>query len=270
MSFQSRRLNSDLDSEPVVKELPLAVIVSLRSASKRRQFMRRGMEKAGISYVFIDATEGTALNEDWLSKNVLPDLWMKILAHTDSELARNIIACADSHRRAQNWIRQQSNDEYFIIFEDDAKLESEFFSIWPKLQEAMNRLKRDVIFLGYSLPTGAETGQTLVQLGAGYELLEYPVGKTLGAFGYLLNPKGAEMLLELNRQLIIDTADNFHIHHRGLAQNVAVLAPKIVTTGYLASSIGWDAGNLFRTFKRLLLRTPVLRSMYNKRQRLRY
>jgi len=232
--------------------------------------MRRAMKRAGLEYIFIDATIGGELSHEWLQENVSSQLLSTLSNRVNRSITRNIIACADSHRRAQRWVANQENSQFFLILEDDAVLETGFVVLWKSLKEAMFEFGRNVVFVGYSLPDGVLAGSKLTKLGSTYELLEYPAEKTLGAYGYLLDSTGAKLLSGLNADKIMDTADNFQIRHRGIAPQVATVAPRLVTTGNFSSSIGWTHQKWRQRCRVILLWLPFGSMIYRARQRRRF
>lgn len=246
---------------------PLVLVISLLSATERRSFMLSQLQVAGIDYRFFDATEGASLSPEWLEVNVRAELHSALVAKGGTQFAWNTIACANSHRRVQRWISEQSSDDFFMVLEDDAVLAPDFIESWAATCQSMIRLGRDVLFIGYSMSSGSTLGPELARIQGEYRVHEYPNRKIAGAVGYIVNRRGAKLLLQPNDPVIMDTADTWNIHERGIAPLVAVVAPKALSSGYFASSIGYNKG-CFRNFLvRFLLRISALRAIYSGRQR---
>ncbi|WP_184999860.1 glycosyltransferase family 25 protein [Salinisphaera japonica] len=243
-----------------------AIIISLPGAAGRRRFVGRALERVGLPYAFLDATPGKALSEEWITNNVSTELRNRLESRNHSLSYVNTVACADSHRRAQRLVASGDEGRYYLILEDDVLVNRLLVSGWPEIERALRDTARDIAFAGYSLPAGATSGTLIARATKHYALLRYPATKTLGAFGYLVTPAGAKMLLRCNDDLIRDTADNFRINELGLSDNVALISPKLISSGYLPTTIGYPGSARLGALKRALTRLPILRQIYIWRQ----
>lgn len=243
-----------------------AIVISLPDAADRRRFVGRALKRTGLSYAFLDATPGKDLSEEWIVGNVSAELRDRLEARNHSSSYMNTVACADSHRRAQRLVADGEEGRYYLILEDDVLVDQLLVSRWLEIERALRQSARDIAFVGYSLPTGATSGRLIARATRRHVLLEYPATKTLGAFGYLVTPAGAKMLLRCNDDLIRDTADNFRINELHLSNNAALFSPKLISSGYLPTTIGYPGSARLGSLKRILARLPILRQIYIWRQ----
>ncbi len=245
-----------------------AIIISRPDATGRRRFVGRALERIGLPYAFLDATLGEELSEEWITNNVSIELRNRLESRNHLLSYMNTVACADSHRRAQRRVASGDEGCYYLILEDDVLVSRLLVTKWPDIECALKNAARDVAFGGYSLPAGATSGTLIARVTKHYALVKYPTTKTLGAFGYLVTPAGAKMLLRCNDALIRDTADNFRINELGLSDNVALISPKLISSGYLPTTIGYPGSARFGALKRSLTRLPILRQIYIWRQQI--
>ncbi|WP_201582346.1 glycosyltransferase family 25 protein [Psychrobacter sp. 72-O-c] len=153
---------------------------------------------------------------------------------------KNALACADSHRRAQ-LIASNFETGYTLILEDDVVLTSNFKKKITNTIKLMQKHSLHVAFPGYNLAKGNLKKRLDINCsGLGFLFFKYPVdGHVSGAYAYIVDFVGARQLVKDNLEKVQNTADTFCIKEKGLNESTVVLYPKIVTTGYLESNIGY-------------------------------
>ena len=216
-----------------------AFCVNIPSETERRQHCERQYEEAQIDHEFIEAVDGRVQEIAAPSPTTPSEAqrWQDVdrAASKFSFLQDNMNsparACALSHFKAWERAAQQSREDglHHMVNEDDFK--NADLSQLPALMEEVARAPFDIIYLGYRGGNSRSTGlrpwlqrswhrlkygmssrslEALTQRnfvlhrGArparGFEHLLH-AGMTWGGHAYLMNARGAEVLMEANRSL---------------------------------------------------------------------
>lgn len=215
------------------------LVINLKSSSERRAKISKQLDNLDIPYEFLEATEGSVLNDDWIEANIgdrLKNIYYNKLHYS---VNKNALACADSHRRAQ-LIACNFDSDYTLILEDDVELCSNFKNKIMKTIEIMQEHSLHLAFPGYNLAKGVCKKRTDIDGNKpSLSFFTYPIGGHVsGAYSYIIDSVGANLIVRDNLEKIQDTADTFYIEEKGLSDTTVVLYPKIITTGYLESDIG--------------------------------
>lgn len=221
------------------------LVINLKSSSERRAIILKQLDSLGIPYEFLEATEGNKLTDEWIENNIGERLKKIYYENLHYSVNKNALACADSHRRAQI-IAADFKSGYTLILEDDVQLTRGFKKKINNTIDLMHKHSLHVAFPGYNWSKGSfEKRMDINCSGLGFSFYKYPVdGKISGAYSYIVDSIGAKKLVKENLDQIQDTADTFYIKEKGLSKSTVVLYPKLVTTGYLDSDIGYSAQGL--------------------------
>lgn len=217
------------------------IVINLKSSSERRYRISKQLDSLDIPYEFLEATEGSVLTDEWIESNIGDRL--KNVYHNKEHrlITKNALACADSHRRAQ-LIASKLESGYTLILEDDVELSNDFRKKIINTIKLMRKHSFHVAFPGYNLARGScEKKLDVNSNGFGFSVFKYPVdGHVSGAYAYIVDSIGATKLVKYNSKKIQYMADTFRIEEKGLNDTTVVLYPKIVTTGYFESDIGYS------------------------------
>lgn len=216
------------------------LVINLKSSSERRDRISKQLESLDIPYEFLEATEGRTLTDEWIENNIgdkLKDIYYNNLHYS---VNKNALACADSHRRAQV-IASEFKGGYTLILEDDVQIAKGFKKKIFKTINLMRKHSLHVAFPGYNLAKGSvEKWLDIDYSGSGFFFFKYPIdGHVSGAYSYLVDAIAAKELVDENLEKIQSTADTFYLKEKGLSESTVLLYPKIVTTGYFESDIGY-------------------------------
>jgi GR25 family glycosyltransferase involved in LPS biosynthesis len=169
-------------------------IVNLERREDRKKETIRKFIEADIKtddYEFIKAVDGKLLE---------PNSRLKHLFHNnDFGSRRGVIGCALSHFNLWFQLLNDSDNEYYIIMEDDFTLSKKFKQQFEMLQTNNEFSKRDVLFLGYSM--FQKNRQTYFQrYNSESDTINIePLDRKLyigGYFAYSINKNGAKNLID--------------------------------------------------------------------------
>ncbi|MGP4951606.1 glycosyltransferase family 25 protein [Psychrobacter sp. T6-1] len=231
--------------------IPIQILViNLKSSTERKARISEQLNNLDIPYEFLEATEGSVLTDEWIESNIddrLKNIYYNKLHYS---VNKNALACADSHRRAQ-LIARGLKSKYTLILEDDVELSSDFKKKVTNTIGLMREHSLHVAFLGYNLSKGKCTKKKNINSKFGFSFFNYPIeGHVSGAYSYIVDSVGADLIVRENLEKIQDTADTFYIEEKGLIDTTVVLYPKLVTTGYLESDIGGHVNSKLSTIKK--------------------
>lgn len=183
-------------------------VVNLERRDDRRTEVVSKFAAAGITeaeYAFVAATDGAKL---------VPTASMKrMFQGNDFGSRRGVVGCALSHYLLWNQLLRDSDNEFYVIMEDDFELCPDFKRVLHGMHdECMNR---DVLFMGYHMfdqkrapvrhiynrdpvPTPCTESETGTGTGTGYDVAVEPLDKNLyigATHCYSINKRGAQLLL---------------------------------------------------------------------------
>ena len=221
------------------------LVINVKASSIRRARISKQLDSLGIPYKILEATEGVAVTDEWIENNIGDKLKYDYYNNVHFSINKNALACADSHRRAQS-IAANFENGYTLILEDDVELSSNFEKKIINIIKMMQQNSLHISFLGYGLFEGSlERRLDIEYTYSGFSFFKYPInGRIAGAYAYMVDCIGAKKLVEDNLEKIQGPADLFCIKEKGLNESTVLLYPKIVTTGYFESDIGYlPSGN---------------------------
>jgi GR25 family glycosyltransferase involved in LPS biosynthesis len=193
-------------------------IVNLERRADRKEETNKKLIDSGIKtdhYDFIKAVDG---------KELKPTSELKYLfRNNDFGNRRGVIGCALSHYKLWCQLLNDSDNEYYIIMEDDFTLCNNFKQHLETLQTNNEFSKRDVLFLGYHMfQKNRQTHFQLYNTESNSVNVE-PLDRKLyigGTFSYSINKNGAKILMDYIEKngikhgidyhfKIIDTLDSY-------------------------------------------------------------
>lgn len=157
-------------------------VISLPFRFDRRKEVKDLLEKNNLDFNFYDAY--------YLSNNNINNLYKYFTSHSIKYISHGALGCAFSHIKLLEQISNYSDNEYFIIFEDDILLKRDFKTKLDFLMENYPT-DADIFFLG-----------TRNERNRDYKFrCKFGYNKTynsrLGAYGYMINPKNAKKIVQL-------------------------------------------------------------------------
>lgn len=223
------------------------LVVNCKDSFDRRNSMSKQLDKLSIPYEFLEATEGRSLSADWIENNTGGKLKDYYINKKHFSINKNAIACADSHRRAQ-LIAANDDNSYTLILEDDVVLSKSFKKKIMQVCSLMQEHSLHLAFPGFQLFNGAFERRFDISSSKQVSAFRYPVdGRISGGYSYIVDSIGARKLLEGNEDKIQYAADEFCINEKSFNDETILIFPKLVTTGYFDSDIGYPLANF--TFK---------------------
>lgn len=222
------------------------VVINLKRSTDRRRRITEQLKTCKIPYEFLDATDSHNIDDEWIENNIeeyLKDIYYNKKHHS---VNKNALACADSHRRAQK-LAVNYEDGYTVILEDDVELANNFQDKITAIVKIMEMNQLHIAFTGYHIFNGETSKHPSLKLSGKFPTLNfyrYPRdGKIAGAYSYIVDNIGANSLVKGNIPKIQDTADTFYINEKNINDSTILLYPKLATTGYFDSTIGYKKNN---------------------------
>ncbi len=191
-------------------------IINLEHANERRESMERQMAALGLAYEFIPAVYGKHLSAE---EKTLKYDDRKAFRHQCRSLVNSEIGIALSHVNIYRKIIKDKIDVACIL-EDDVILPSNFKDMVEKVNNNINRYTPELVLL-----SPAETGRRGVDIGDGYQMMEYKNGHF--ATSYIINNLGAQALVK-ELYPINDVADCWQRLHRHKIIDIKVLLPAMI------------------------------------------
>lgn len=188
-------------------------VISLKSATTRREHIRKQFEQLGVDFSFFDAVEPGAACKAIDGYNEREFVINCGRVATDTE-----IACYASH--LEMWRRIAAGDEPQLVLEDDANLEPGFA---PGLLVAFSKARR-LGFVRISLPT-VRTSNRMEDIGS-FEIHMCRRAPLL-ALGYILSPSVAGRLVKVG-SIVEEPVDKFMQRYWRFGNPVYALVPNIV------------------------------------------
>ncbi len=235
------------------------VVISLPSASARRERLAANLASHGLSCHWIDAVDARGWQADEVSRHTDSTSVMRNMSYYPNPGA---IGCHLSHIKACEYLIN-SDEEAIIILEDDVLANEKLPKHMACLSDAMGCL--DIIFL-----CDSRANRPSALIGTSDKGLEFRFKRfsNIGSFGYVINRKAARHILNNHAKfgLEIDMMLN-RWWHSGLY--IATTNSDLVVHEDMGSSIGYDnkqrATNPVRR-----ITTTLVRSYYSLVKRRRY
>ncbi|WP_081874896.1 glycosyltransferase family 25 protein [Thioclava atlantica] len=169
-----------------MRALPKAVVISLRTAQKRRRFETEQLEKAGLPFEFFDALEPGDIDAEDLARRSRQ--WARPLGAGE-------VACLLSHRCL--WERVADSGEPVLILEDDAVLSRDILELLRDLTRLEN-----IDYATLETFTKAKLlSRDAMPLSDGRYAVSELYRDRGGAAAYLLWPSGAKKLVAFTEGL---------------------------------------------------------------------
>jgi GR25 family glycosyltransferase involved in LPS biosynthesis len=189
-------LNGEAQFQKIKEALPLnnLKVINLERRTDRKMVITQLLKTVNITdYTFFKAVDGRTLE----STNEL----RKLFQDNDFGNRKGVMGCALSHYRLWQELVNDKTHDYYVIFEDDIKLNRD----QGNLKTRMDKLKpemseKEFLFLGYSMITARReavrhiydniTAETLIKIE--------PLNKDLyigGFYAYSINKVGAQKML---------------------------------------------------------------------------
>ena len=229
-------------------------VISLSSSIRRRDSIRKQLQKLGAPFEFFDAITA-------------PDALKHVHHYDDKEFFTNCgrsatageIACYASHLAL--WERCAEGRDPYLILEDDAELDTWF----PRGLRVVASQIRKRGLIRVSLPH-VKDGITIEELGR-FEI-RYCRRVPLLALGYALSPKAAAKLVR-NAKIVEEPVDKYMQRFWRHGQPVYAMSPVIVRLAPVAGTS--DIGERYRPHYGLLTRIRrAARKAENSIDRMRF
>ncbi|NOZ90121.1 MAG: glycosyltransferase family 25 protein, partial [Epsilonproteobacteria bacterium] len=218
-------------------------VVSLESATDRRNNIQKQLSKLNIEYEIIDAVNGKTLTEEEISRKCDIETVKKY----PNWLTRGAIGCALSHAKVYKKILEDKID-YGIILEDDAQLSEDFEKVVKALFDK-NLLNQDTITLLFT----QNIRENVVLCSKKDEkkiiynyTLNYPINKNslVTAIGYILPNKIANSLDKYIYPIRMASDSWNHFLEDGICKKINCVLPYIVYPYGFDSEIGYSKGGV--------------------------
>lgn len=207
-------------------------IISLQSATERRQKVKQEFERLAVPFTFFDAVDGRKFS---MSEREDYD-GVRRRRYFGKDLTGGELGCLLSHRGIyQKMVNEQI--PYALVFEDDARLHDDFPSVVESLLSCP--VKYDLVRFLSSDKVARLTQRKVAEFAGGYSLNRL-LTTPGGAHGYIITLDGAGKLLRATRRnwRPIDTLMG-HVWSTGL--HAFIVQPGLVWQDLsLQSSIGDD------------------------------
>jgi len=203
--------------------LPLQVLViSLRRSSDRRAKVEQEMGKISLSWSFLDAVDGSALQSPPSEYHPF-----KVAMLQGYELTPNEIGCYLSHKQA--WKSCVTNNLPTLIFEDDFVLSPDFEAVIHAL------IKNNSSWNFVRLQGLYEVPYREMEVLDGFHLVKN-LGDAVGATAYLLKPSIAKKLIDSSVN-IYEPVDHFLEHQKKHGLEFLAIRPYPVDITRVKSTI---------------------------------
>jgi GR25 family glycosyltransferase involved in LPS biosynthesis len=179
----------DLNNENQFEKTKAMKIVNLKRRPDRRKVMEELFK--GFEYEIVEAVDG---------KELKPTQQLKDLFNGNDFGSRvGVIGCALSHYNLWNKLLADTQNEYYVIFEDDITLASDFKGKYDAIKKSGAFSKFDYLHLGYHMfSTNRESTKDVYVTGnGGLAVSDNQNDLNLGGtFAYSVNKKGARILVD--------------------------------------------------------------------------
>jgi len=166
------------------------ICINLRRRFDRKRCMIKLFADNNITnYEFFDAIDGKTLQPT--------DQFLQLFLNNPFGNRRGVIGCALSHYNVWIKLLEDTNNDYYMIFEDDVILDNDYPK---KFNEIINKITPDIdiIYFGFTLEKiNLEKNYTLYRQNTTNSIHRlYNDIYAGGFFSYLINKRGAKKLLD--------------------------------------------------------------------------
>lgn len=198
-------------------------VISLKSSTDRKAFMKAQCERIGISPVFIDAIDGKDLSQSKISQYCNQKKAKQLFSR---ELLLGEIGCALSHKKVYKRIVDE-NIPYAVILEDDAVVKEEFHEVIKLILNS--DVNWELILLGHHKNANKGLSSPLSVWGRNRinskSTLNYLADFGFGTYGYIISLEGARKL-KVELDSIYKPID--HYTSDSSIVNVYALSPTVI------------------------------------------
>ena len=236
------------------KNVPIKVVNLERRPDRKEQMIKQFAEYEMPEYTFFKAVDG---------KELIPTQEMYMMfKNNDFANRRGFIGCALTHIKLWNELLGDPVNEYYIILEDDIRINAGLYNnninninnINNKIADIFNELSdgfktKDLVFLGYHIHSHIRNGVSAI-----YDIpITNPANIAIrecnkkiyigGTFGYTINKNGAKKLIEyINKNGVKNGIDYVMANHvEGLG--IYETQPSLVFSEWLDIDNGINMGN---------------------------
>ncbi len=197
-------------------------IVNLEKDVERKASIKAQLDDLNLDYEFISAVYGKNLTQEEISR-LSPDF-------EKTRLTLPELGCALSHLKVYKKIIE-NNDSIALILEDDVKINSDIKKYLDLIAHYYNSNKPEIILLGR---VNEYIESFKKQLDNTYSLVN--VIDSVGAYGYCINQKAAEKLLEFLQPIWIVSDEWKLIREKNIVKIKAIVPPLITFTQHADAS----------------------------------
>jgi len=181
----------DLNNEKQFNKRKAMKVINLKRRPDRRETMTKMFANIKFTdYEFIDAVDGKQIKPTFELK--------KLFEGNDFGSRAGVIGCALTHYNLWTSLLN-SDDDYYVIFEDDVTLSPSFSKVYHALEKKELFKKCDYLFLGYHMFSANReaTKDVYVKESDSIAIGDMQNDLNIGAgFAYSINKKGARILID--------------------------------------------------------------------------
>ena len=162
--------------------------INLKHRTDRKENMIKQFDKLHLKYEIVEAIYGKELKPTSELCN--------LFQFNDLGCSIGAIGCALSHKTLWENLMNEKLKSYYIIFEDDAELHSNYNIYLKKIQEKLHTMETwDIMFISY---LNKDKGKDIFEKNddVDIEIIPFNVSNYIGGFqNYIISKTGAEKLL---------------------------------------------------------------------------
>ena len=179
----------ELNNESQFNKSKTTKVINLKRRPDRKEAMTKLFKDAEFTdYEFVDAVDGKELKATTELK--------KLFDGNDFGSRVGVLGCALSHYNLWKSLLA-SNDDYYVILEDDVSVTPKFKEKFKSLNEAFRKV--DYLFLGYSMFSANRESTAEMYVKESSSLAIETLDKELyigGFFAYSINRNGAKIMID--------------------------------------------------------------------------
>ena len=189
LTYEIGKVNNayDLNNEVQFNRQSNIKVINLERRLDRKKDVAKKLSDVGLHPAFMNAIDGTKLQPSEELK--------KLFANNDFGYRKGFIGCALSHLQLWKELVNDSSHNYYVIFEDDITLASNFKNKFELLKSEFEI--QDIVMLGYHMFSETrekvkDTYDSVTETIKIEPMNDLYIG---GFFSYSINKKGAQKLI---------------------------------------------------------------------------